>query len=87
MGHRTPLHDPLTQGDMEAKQSEIENDVHVALEYVHRVSQSDPNYLSVTDMSKYYLYLALGRKAQKLTYFSDPRHESQWGGKQEPPPN
>ena len=38
MGHRTPLHDPLTQSDMEAKQSEIENDIHVALEYVHRAS-------------------------------------------------
>ena len=57
---------------MEAKQSQIEDDVRVALEYVRHASKIDPIYLSVTDMSKYYLYLALGRKAQKLTYFSDP---------------
>ena len=85
MGHRTPLHGPQTQADMEAKRSEIDGNVHVALEYVRRASKSDPIYLSVTDMSKYYLYLALGRKAQKLTYFSDPRYEMHWGGKQDPP--
>ena len=33
-------------------------------------------YISVTDLSKFYLYLALGRNAQALTYFSDPRYES-----------
>ena len=43
-------------------------------------------YISVTDLSKFYLYLALGRNAQALTYFSDPRYESTWRGAGTPPP-
>ena len=70
-----------------AVQTEIENEVRTALAYVDNASDAQPLYLSVTDMSKYYLYLALGRKTQQLTYFSDPRYEKEWGGKKKPPPD
>ena len=74
----------ITQPDTDQR-SVIEQDVRAAMQCIQGAKASDPLYMSVTDLTKYYLYLALGRNAQKLCYFSDPRYESKWGGRGRPP--
>ena len=49
------------------------------------INDDDLIWLFVQDLTAYYMYLALGERTSKLTWFSDPRRETKWRGSGPPP--
>mgnify|MGYP001273985047 CR=1 FL=1 len=64
---------------MEAKQSEFDDNLHVALEYLRKSSNRDPIYLSVTDMSKCTEQCCSQRSQTPISFFLTEQMEKQTG--------